>query len=288
MIDLSVIILNYNNCALLNECLRSAIDSTHKIEFEVIVIDNGSTDGSVQMVKENFPSAKVIENSQNLGFTKANNLGLKIAVGRYIVLLNNDTKVQGGAFNKLIDFMDKNIRAGACGPKLLNDDGSPQRQGGLLGTRFWASEKPAETSFITGACLLVRKEVLKNVGLLDENLYFYNDDLDWCKRIRGAGWKIFFVPQARVIHYGGYSTRSSFNKKMFVEGFRGGLYFSRKHYGLLIHSIHRLLLALIFPFSVIGLTLTSLLKGFKEFREKLLAYFEIFKIDLFGPVKYPW
>ena len=135
---------------------------------------------------------------------------------------------------------------------------------------------------------MVRSEAMKKVGLLDENFYFYNEDLDWCRRIKAAGWKMFFVPEAQVVHYGGYSTRRTFNKKLFIEGFRGGLYFSKKHYPLPVHYAYRSILAILFPFTVFGLALTFPFRGFEAFKERLGAYFEVFRISLVGPIEYPW
>ena len=244
MYDLSIIIVNTNNKKLLEECLYSIYASTKKISFEIIVIDNNSADGSQAMVKQHFPQVTLVENKENLGFIKASNQGLRIFSGRYALLLNDDTLVKDGAFDRMVEFMDKNFKAGACGPKLLNLDGTPQRQGGLLGPRFWKAKKPRPVKFVIGACLLVRREVIDQVGILDENLFFYNDDLDWCLRIRKAGWKIYYLPQAEVVHYGGYSSKRSFNPKLFVEGFKGGLYFCRKHYGELAFHLYRFILAL--------------------------------------------
>jgi GT2 family glycosyltransferase len=288
MTDLSIIIINYNNSKLLKDCIVSISTSTKKINFEIIVVDNASSDDSIRMMEESFPDISLIKNKENLGFTKANNQGMEASKGRYCVLLNNDTLVKDGALDRLVEFMDANPLAGACGPKLLNVDGSAQRQGSILSLPFWKSEKSRETSFIMGACLLVRREVIEKVGKLDEGFFFYNEDLDWCRRIKSTGWKIFIVPDAEIVHFGGYSTKRTFNKRMFVEGFRGGLYFCKKHYGTLPYYLYKLFLILLFPVAVISLIIMVPLKGLGEFKDKFLAYFEILKISLLGPVEYPW
>jgi len=224
------------------------------------------------MAKSKFPGVKIISNPENLGFTKANNQGLKTSNGRYAILLNNDTVAKEGALDKLVEFMDQYPDIGACGPKLLNPDGSPQRQGSLLAKKFWLSPRAIETNFIIGAALLVRKQVVEKVGLLDENLFFYNEDLDWCLRIRKLGYKIMFIPQSEIIHLGGYSSKRSFNKKLFIEGFKGSLYFCKKHYGLLALLIYRV-------FLLISLLITLpfyLLIPKKAYWDKLSAYLEIF------------
>jgi hypothetical protein len=288
MIDLSVIVLNYNNSDMLKGCLKSVYDSTSGVSFEVIVVDNASTDDSLQMVKANFPKARIIENRMNLGFSKANNMGLAAASGKYCMLLNNDTIVKDGAFKQLVEFMDKTPTCGACGPKLLNEDGSVQRQGGIFAVPFWRAKSPVSVSFLMGACLMVRREVVKSVGMLDENLFFYNDDLDWVRRIKGAGHKLFFVPSSEVIHFGGGGAKQTFNRRMFIEGFRGGLYFCKKHYGALAYHLYRFTLALFFPLSVLLLAFSVPFRGVPAFKERLSAYYEILRIALFGPVEYPW
>jgi GT2 family glycosyltransferase len=270
--------VNTNNCRLLEDCLASIYQATHTISFEIIVADNNSTDGSQQMVKDKFPAVRLIENKENLGFIRASNLGLKIAKGRYHMLLNDDTVVKDAALDKMVAFMEQHPEAGACGAKLINIDGTLQRQGGLLGKRFWQATKPVTVDFVIGAALLVRKTVIDKVGIMDENLFFYNDDLDWCKSIRRAGWKIYFLPQAEIIHYGGYSSRRTFNPRLFVEGFKGGLYFARKHYGETAYHLYRLLLT----------ALLCLLLPFHIFkRDKLNAYWAIINLAWRGQVPKP-
>jgi GT2 family glycosyltransferase len=125
----------------------------------------------------------------------------------------------------------------------LNIDGTVQHQGGLFSRRFWLAQEPVQVDFAVGAALVVRTAVVEKVGGLDENFFFANDDLDWCLRIRRAGWPIYFLPQAEIIHYGGYTTKK-FKPLLLVEGFRGGLYFARKHYGWLVYQLYRWLLVL--------------------------------------------
>lgn len=278
MKDLAIIIVNLNNKKILKECINSIYKNTRKIEFEVIVSDNRSTDGSPELIKSNFPQVKLIENRDNLGFVRGNNIGLKQAEARYSILLNNDTIVKESALDKMVEFMDSNPNAGACGPKLLNIDGTIQHQGGLFSKKFWTSQKPVSVDFVIGAALLVRKEVIDKVGMMDENLFFYNEDLDWCMTIRKAGWKVFFLPQAEIIHYGGFSSKKGFNKHLQIEGFRGGLYFCRKHYGEAIYHIYRVLLVL-----VLILVLPFLLNN----PEKFKAYCEIIAIAWRGQIPRP-
>jgi len=257
MKDLSIIIVNLNNQKLLEACLTSIYKNTHKISFEITVVDNASTDGSQKMVRTKFPAVYLIENKENLGFSRANNLGLKNCQARYALLLNNDTVLKNDALDKMVAFMDKSPKVGATGPKLLNVDGTIQHQGGLLGKKFWLAKEPVKVNFVIGAALMVRKDIIDLVGLLDENLFFYNEDLDWCIRIRKAGWHVFFLPEPEITHYSGYSSKRTFNHRLFIEGFKGGLYFCRKHYGELAYNIYRLLLGLllllVLPFQIVNL-----------------------------------
>ncbi|OGC14691.1 hypothetical protein A3J90_05200 [candidate division WOR-1 bacterium RIFOXYC2_FULL_37_10] len=281
MKDLSIIIVNTNNKKILRECLASIFQNTHKPSLEVIVSDNGSKDGSQEMVKTSFPQIILIENGENLGFIKATNKGLKISTGRYVCLLNDDTITKDSAFDKMVEFMEKSQKKiGCCAPTLLNVDGTFQHQGGLLQKKFWLSNEPVEISFAIGACLLLRREVMDKIGYLDEKLFFYNDDLDYCIRIKKAGYKIYFVPSAKIMHYGGYSSKRSFNRKLFVEGVSGGLYFARKHYGLFAYILYRLILficLLIFiPFLIISYPFKR-----KKFLDRLMAYFDILGICVF-------
>ncbi|MBU1027150.1 MAG: glycosyltransferase family 2 protein, partial [Candidatus Margulisbacteria bacterium] len=250
-------IVNLNNQKLLEACLTSIYKNTHKISFEITVVDNASTDGSQKMVRTKFPAVYLIENKENLGFSRANNLGLKNCQARYALLLNNDTVLKNDALDKMVAFMDKSPKVGATGPKLLNVDGTIQHQGGLLGKKFWLAKEPVKVNFVIGAALMVRKDIIDLVGLLDENLFFYNEDLDWCIRIRKAGWHVFFLPEPEITHYSGYSSKRTFNHRLFIEGFKGGLYFCRKHYGELAYNIYRLLLGLllllVLPFQIVNL-----------------------------------
>lgn len=248
MKDVSIIVVTHNNKKLLEACLDSIYKNTLNVSFDIIVIDNASSDGSAALVREKFSEAKLIENKENFGFSQANNEGLRIIDSRHAMLLNDDTIVKEYAIDKMVGFLDNNSSAGAVGPRLLNTDGTLQRQGGLFGRRFWKAIHPISVDFVIGAALMVKKEVIDQVGIMDEHLFFYNDDLDWCTSIREAGWKIFFLPEAEIIHYGGYSSKRTFKHRYFVEGFKGGLYFCRKHYGELAYHAYRLLLGLILIF----------------------------------------
>lgn len=151
MFDLSVIIVSHNNANFLPDCLDSIYRNTHRISFEIIIVDNNSSDNSVELVKTSLPKVRVIENKENAGFCRANNQGLKIYQGRYALLLNTDTVVRNNALDEMVHFMDSHNQAGACGPKLLNPDGTIQHQGGLFAKKFWLSPCPVKVDSVIGA-----------------------------------------------------------------------------------------------------------------------------------------
>jgi GT2 family glycosyltransferase len=254
--DLSISIVNYNNKECLSACLDSIYSHAPEVSFEVTVVDNGSTDGSAEVVRRAYPQVRIIENTKNQGFVKANNQGIRASGGRYLLSLNNDTIVQNGTLAGLVRFMQERPDVGACGPKVLNQDGTFQRQcrrsfptissslsyflklhklfpqseffGRYLMTH-WDCDRGGEVDSVSGCCLMVRKEVIEKVGILDENFIMYGDDLDWCYRIKQAGWKVCYVPGVQIVHLGGQSSRR-LPRKCIVLFYRAMAVFYRKHY----------------------------------------------------------
>ncbi len=221
--DLSIIIVSFNTQDLLKKCLL-----TLPSKAEMIVVDNNSTDGTVKMLKEMkavCPALKIIFNQQNLGFAKAVNQGLSQAKGKDLLLLNSDIVVKKGALKKLTDFVKKNRQVGVVGGRLLNPDGSPQGSCFFLPTlwraikEFWLgrtgfsivkkyspqSKKTSEVEAVSGAVFLIPRQTLKKVGLFDERYFMYFEDLDYCRRVKKAGLKVFYLPQAEFIHFHGAS-----------------------------------------------------------------------------------
>jgi hypothetical protein len=254
MVDLSVVVVNWNTHDLLAECIRSVRDATRDLDSELIVVDNASVDGSVELVRRDFPGVQLIANAENVGFVRANNQALARSKGRYILLLNSDTQVLPGSVDKVVSFMDTRPRAGIAGVRLLNADRSFQASYTPFPT-LWAEFlmlsslgrrliRPAFPSYgprveggpqqiegyVEGAYLLARREVIDQVGGLDERIFMYAEDVDWCYRFHRAGWEVWYLPQAPVIHYGGQSSRS-LRGRMEAELYRGRVYFFRKHYG---------------------------------------------------------
>lgn len=224
--DVSIIIVNYNTLDITKNCIDSIYKSNTKVKFEIIVVDNGSTDGSKEYFSslvEKYNNFKYIYNTANLGFSKANNLGIKNSVGDYLLLLNSDTIVLSDAIDKLLGFTCSRNNVGVVGPKLLNKDGSLQsscfnfptirraidqywRKKGEKLDKFAPKEvNPVVVDAVVGAAFLITPEARKKVGLLDEKYFFYYEDLDFCRRVSRSGLRTFYFPSSEVIHLHGKS-----------------------------------------------------------------------------------
>lgn len=266
---LSIIIVSWNTCALLADCLHSVqeeIPLKMREAIETIVVDNASTDESVPMVRAQFPWVQLIENRQNRGFAGANNQAIQRSCGQYLLLLNPDTKVMPGAIGDLLQFMETHPEAGAVGPRLLNADGTLQPSCyptptlarecwrllhmdklspyGIYWMHQWSLEETRAVDVIQGAALLLRRDALAQVGVLDEGYFIYSEEVDLCYRIQRAGWHLYWVPRAQVIHYGGQSTQQV-AASMFLHLYRGKLRFFRKHHGFWAGQLYKLILLLI-------------------------------------------
>jgi len=224
--DISIIIVNWNTKKLLLDCLASIFSTIKGVSYEVILVDNASSDGSVEAVQEAYPQVEIIQNEENLGFAAANNKGFHKMLGRYALLLNTDTVLTEDAIEKLFYYMENNPEAGmACG-QLLNRDGTKQNSianfPSLIGLVFnetllriflpkkYPSKRveyfnPIEVESCIGACLMVRKQAMDDVGLLDERYFFFLEETDWALRMERAGWKSCFIPNARIYHLQGQS-----------------------------------------------------------------------------------
>jgi len=260
--DLSIVLVGWNNKAYLDPCLVSLYESGLNCSFDVIVVDNGSTDGSQDMLREKYPQVAIIQNESNVGLGKASNQGIEATKGRYILLLNNDTIVNGASFDAMVDFLEKNPKAGGVGGKLMNPDGTIQagynyfsslHEELLVATRlgeFIRVGYPAimdaneikSVDWMGSACLMVRRSALDEVGLLDEGYFIYGDEADLQFRLKKAGWEIYFLPNATTIHYGGRSMNRWSRRKMV---YRGKLLFYQKHYGFLKTFALRLILGIL-------------------------------------------
>jgi hypothetical protein len=263
--QLSVLIANWNTCDLLRQCLQSIQQTVHTSPAETIVVDNGSMDGSAAMVRSEFPWVRLVDSPQNLGFGRANNQALQIAHGESILLLNPDTVLGPGAADGMHAYLQENSGVGAIGPRILNPDGSLQVSCSprpTLGREAWRlfhldrlyplsrysqerlhQGQPLEVDVLLGACLLLRRSVVEQIGLFDEQFFMYSEEVDLCLRIQQAGWRICWLPSVDVIHYGGQSTRQAADR-MFLELYRNKVKYFRKHGGLLRARIYKVILYL--------------------------------------------
>ena len=260
---ISIVIVSWNTARLLENCLASILTNSPASPFEIWVVDNISTDDTAQMVREKFPQVHLVENRENVGFARANNQAIQQCTGRYVLLLNPDTLVTTDALQSLIDFLEQHTEAGAVGPKILNPDGSLQISSHPQPTlsrelwrlfhldillpyaayplKKWESSHPQEVEVLMGACLLVRKQVLDQVGLLDDDYFIYSEEVDLCYRIQRAGWRMYWVPQAEVVHFGGQSTQQV-PTEMFLNLYHSKIKYFRKHYGWPSVQLYKLIL----------------------------------------------
>lgn len=302
--DISIIIVNWDTRDLLINCIDSIYKTIKNLSFEIWVVDNGSRDGSVNAVRRKFPDVNIIENKENLGFAKANNQALRQMHGRYAVLLNTDTILMDGAIETIVHFMDKNADIGICGGQLLNTDGSKQNSIANIPTlatellnksllrrsfpkRYPGKEhtfkEPIEVESVIGACMVVRKEAIEDVGLMDEDYFFFLEETDWCLRMRKKGWKIFHHPGAKIYHLQGKTAKRE-NVKARIEYWRSRYIFFRKHYpspviGILIVG---LILRLCISYLLVSLVAGGSLFTHERSMEKLKLYGKILLWHLKG------
>lgn len=280
-LDLSIIIVSWNTRGLLEQCLGSIYAHPVKSTFEVLVVDNLSTDGSQAMVQTRFPQARLIANRENVGFAAGNNQAIRLSQGRIVLLLNPDTEVHPGALDALVTFLNTHPQAGAAGARLLNPDGSLQyscspaptllreaarlfhlpgfRGDGTYNMGDWDPAQPRPVDVLLGACLALPRAVLDRTGLLDEDYFIYSEEVDLCLRVQRHGWQLYWTPQAEVVHYGGQSTRQA-AAEMFLRLYEGKVLYFRKHYGWTAVQAYK---AILFAAALGRLALTplALLKG---------------------------
>lgn len=266
--DVSILIVSWNIKGLLRDCLRSLKENAGDVRYETIVVDNASHDGSADMVREEFPWAKLIEPHANLGFGRANNLGYEHSTGRWVLLLNPDTVVLDGAIEKLVAFADAQPKAGAVGGKTLKADlslersccwGSPGlwplvcksvglhlmfKQSELFNREamdWWPRNTIREVEVITGCFFMLRREVYEKTGGFDPRFFMYAEEVDLCWRIKKLGWKLMFTPEAQIIHLVGASAAKAKPNRIFQINL-GLLKLFRKHYGTAYMKVANLLM----------------------------------------------
>lgn len=263
--DLSVAIVSWNTRDLLDACLESVYATTGGIEFEVIVVDNASSDGSAEMVRSKYPQVRLVPNAENVGFVKANNQAWPVSSGRHFLLLNPDTICHDSALPTLVRFLDEHPDAGAVGPLVLNPDGTLQYSWAKFPT-LWSElvgklvrrvgpdglcpktceqtrrVGPLAVDWVGGCCMMVRGEAIRQIGLMDELFFMYSEETDWCYRLHQGGWRVWVEPAAQIVHIGGQSTAQSApaSARRLRES---KVTFFRKHHGRLAGRLVGMILA---------------------------------------------
>jgi len=274
MVDVSVCIVTFKARALLRDCLHSLAETTH-CSYEVIVTDNGSQDGTLEMLCQEFPAVQLIENDHNLGYTLPMNQALRQARGRYLLQLNPDTLLLPDSIDRLVAFMDAHPAAGICGPRVLNRDRSLQRpcrrgeprplavigyftgldrrfpQDRHLGEyllTYIDDDQTQPVAGVSGSCMLTRRAVIEQIGYLDERYFAFQEDADFCRRTRDAGWQVMYLPEAQIIHYGGMGGTRVQPYRSIFEWHRSYFTYYRTHlardYFFLFNGLYYLLMLL--------------------------------------------
>ncbi len=257
MINLSICIVSFHARDLLRECLRSIYGTVDSLSFEIIVVDNHSEDGTLEMLTNEFPDVRLLVNDHNTGYTRPNNQAIRESRGRYIVLLNPDTLVKPNAIAELFGFLETHPQVGIVGPKVLNRDGTLQKQCRRSEARPWDSfcyfsglsrlfprdrrfagylmtyldeNLTHEAEAVSGSCMMIRRQVIEQIGYQDENFFAYQEDTDYCRRARLADWKVFYDPSAQIIHYGGEGGSNVQPFRSIIEWHRSYYLYYRKHF----------------------------------------------------------
>lgn len=297
MTDLSFIIVNWNTRHLLIDCINSIYSTVRKLNYLIYVVDNGSRDDSVKAVREHFPGVIIIENQENRGFAAAVNQALKKIDTRYAILLNTDTILHEDAINLLYSFMEGHKEAGIVGAQLQKLDGTKQHSydnyptlaievfnKSLLRILFphrYPSKRqtvtqPIEVESVIGACLMIRNEAVKQVGMLDEDYFFFFEETDWCYRMQKAGWKVYHIPDAKVTHLGGQSKKMAPWQSQ-IEYCRSLYTFFRKNQSPLSYILFRIfyLIKIVLNFISNLIVNVSVFFQHQKIRYRLLIYFKL-------------
>ncbi len=307
--DVSIIIVSWNTRELLRDCLDSIVKQTRSVSYETIVVDNASRDGSANMCEHAFPSVRLIANSVNRGFAAANNQGMQIANGRYVLLLNPDTVILDGAIDRCVAYADAHPDVGVVGCQVLEKDGRIQQTGfafpspwtlfltlsGLprlfprsplfakpqLG--WWKRDSEKDIDVISGMFMLVRRQAIQQVGVMDEKYFVYAEEADWCFRFYKAGWRRVFFPEAKIIHVdGGGKSTSQVNVKMLVQLQKSMMIYFRKNLGFRSWMTAKLLYLLSNAARYLGWLAPSILTRDPIARSKAAAATAALRFHLFG------
>jgi GT2 family glycosyltransferase len=296
----------------ITDCLKSIFDRPTEMDFEVIVSDNGSTDGSPELIKKGFPDVRIVENRVNLGFAKGNNAGIKIAQGEYVLILNPDTIMRDHALQKLVSFASQHPEAGAFGCRVLNTDGSfqnparpiPTVVGSLLSALSlrwlgrvsarlssdvypgWDGRTEREIGFQSGCCVMFRGDLLKRLGGFDERFFYHYEETDLCARVWKAGYSILYTPAAEIVHLGGQSV-GRFPIRFKLETYRSAYRFFHKHYGRPGLTRVRYIYLLNLSLRQLGYSLLNLVRSSESLRNRLALYHVAIKWNwLLDPIQF--
>lgn len=307
--DVSVVIVNWNTRDLLRGCLRSIEAETRDLAYEVFVVDNASSDGSAAMVRDEFPQVKLIENARNRGFAAANNQGIRLATGRYVLLLNPDTVVLDAAISRTVRYADQHPNVGVVGCQVLEQENLIQRTGFsfptpwmLLLTEFglsrafprsrlfgtpqlgwWERDSERDLDVVSGMYMLVRSEAIRKVGLMDEDYFIYAEEADWCYRLAKAGWRRVFTPCARIIHLdGGGKSTSQVNVRMFVQLQKSTMVYQRKNLGLAAWGVAKVIYVASDSMRAVAWYLSSLVRRDPLMRRKSAAAVAALRYHVLG------
>lgn len=258
--DLSIVVVSFKTPQLVRQCLTSIFQRNWRHTYEVLIVDNASGDGSAEMIAREFPAAKLTANAENVGFARACNQATRLASGRYVILLNSDCEIRTDALDRLIEFMDDNPAVGLCNPKLVYSDGTLQPgpdklpdfwRDAVADAVFWSTpihrffgkeyankgldpqrdySQTKEIEWVRGAAMVIRRAVIDQIGLLDEAFFFGFEEIDYSIRARVAGWKLYYVADAELVHHGSLS-HASFGRGIAVKIYEGAFYFWEKYAG---------------------------------------------------------
>jgi N-acetylglucosaminyl-diphospho-decaprenol L-rhamnosyltransferase len=304
VVDLTVVVVSWNVRDLLRRCLQSIDPRGGTVE--IIVVDNASTDGSPAMVRDEFPHVRLVANEENRGFTAANNQGLALSTGRSLLLLNPDTNVVGEALATMTAYLEAHPEVGALGPRLCYPDGSLQSSRRRFPTfttalvestviqewwhdnrflrRYYMLDTPDDriqtVDWVVGACLLVRRAAYEQVGGLDEGFFMYSEEMDWCRRIKTAGWQVVYLPTATVVHHEGKSSEQVIAARhIYFQSSK--LRYFRKHHGPLQATLLRAFLLISYGFQMVRESVKWLLGHKRSLRaERLRAYSQVLRSGL--------
>lgn len=298
--SIDIIIVSWNTKTLLANCLHSVVEATPPGTYKIWVVDNGSTDGTQDMLASAYPQVRLIQNQENVGFARANNQAINEGAGKYVLLLNPDTIIHPGSLEIMKNFLRETPSAGAVGPLVYNPNGTLQTSAYPAPTLFrelwrlfhldklipigsyrqsdWEHDRPREVENLLGACILVRRSVLNQIGLFDEHYFMYSEEIDLCFRMRRAGWQIYWLPEASIVHFGGQSTHQV-AEAMFLELYRGKILYFKKHYGLAIGMLYKLiiLLATLVRFAFAPFIVFSVGEQYSARRQLLRRYWTLLK-----------